>query len=152
MIEHWIEHIGRSLGEWAYLFVALMAFAETAAFIGFVAPGEVTVLFGGVLAGQGNLSIALLIGIVWAAAVLGDTVGFMLGHKLGRNFVVKYGHYVRLSEERFRRVDDYFQRHGGKTILLGRWIGFVRPLMPFTAGASAMPFRRFIPFDILSPG
>jgi membrane protein DedA with SNARE-associated domain/membrane-associated phospholipid phosphatase len=152
MIEDLIEDLGRSLGQWSYLLVAFMAFAETAAFIGFVAPGEVTVIFGGVLAGQGSLSIVLLIGIVWTAAVLGDTVGFMLGRRLGRNFVLKYGHYVRLSEERLVRVEAYFNRHGGKTILAGRWIGFVRPLMPFTAGASGMPYRRFLPFDVVSAG
>jgi membrane protein DedA with SNARE-associated domain/membrane-associated phospholipid phosphatase len=152
MIEHFIEDVGRSLGQWAYLLVALMAFAETAAFIGFIAPGEVAVLFGGVLAGEGTLSIVPLIGIVWAAAVLGDTVGFMLGRRLGRNFALRYGHYVRLSEERLKRVDSYFSRDGGKTILAGRWIGFIRPLMPFTAGTSAMPFRRFLPYDVLSAG
>jgi len=152
MIENWIEDLGHSLGGFAYLLVAFMAFAETAAFIGFIAPGEVTVIFGGVLAGQGTLSILLLIGIVWTAAVAGDTVGFMLGRKLGRNFILKYGHYVRLSEERLMQVEDYFGRHGGKTILAGRWIGFVRPLMPFTAGASGMAYRRFLPFDVLSAG
>src|SRR6185436_14151051 len=64
----------------------------------------------------------------------------------------KHGHRVRLTEERIRRVESYFEHHGGKTIFAGRWIGFVRPLMPFTAGASGMPYRRFLPYDVLSAG
>src|SRR5919201_4685882 len=151
-MEHLIEDLAKSLGHWAYLLVAFMALAETAAFIGFIAPGEFAVIFGGVLAGEGTLSIELLIGIVWASAVAGDTIGFLIGRAYGRAFALRYGHYVRLTEERLGRVEDYFARHGGKTILAGRWIGFVRPLMPFTAGTSGMAYRRFLPYDVLSAG
>jgi membrane protein DedA with SNARE-associated domain/membrane-associated phospholipid phosphatase len=152
MIENLIQDLAKSLGQWAYLLVAFMAMAETAAFLGFIAPGEFAIIFGGVLAGEGTLSIELLIGIVWAAAVAGDSIGFMIGRRFGRGFAIKYGHRVRLSEERLRKVEDYFGRHGGKTIILGRWIGLVRPLMPFTAGTSGMPYRRFLPYDVLSAG
>ena len=88
MIENLIEDIARGLGEWAYLLVAFMAMAETAAFLGFVAPGEFTIIFGGVLAGEGTLSIQLLIGIAWASCVIGDAIGFYLGRRLGRGFVL----------------------------------------------------------------
>jgi undecaprenyl-diphosphatase len=152
MLENLIKDFAQSLGHWAYLFVALMAMAETAAFLGFIAPGEFTIIFGGVLAGEGTLSIQLLIGIVWASIVIGDSIGFTLGRRLGRAFLLRHGPRVRLSEERLRRVEEYFARHGGKTIFVGRWVGFVRPLMPFTAGASGMPYRRFLPYDILSAG
>jgi membrane protein DedA with SNARE-associated domain/membrane-associated phospholipid phosphatase len=152
VLENLIKDFAQSLGSWAYLFVAVMAVAETAAFVGFIAPGEFTIILGGVLAGEGTLSIGLLIGIVWASIVTGDSIGFLLGRRLGRGFAIKHGHRIRLSEERIQRVERYFERHGGKTIFVGRWIGFVRPLMPFTAGASGMPYRRFIPYDILSAG
>ena len=152
MIENLIEDLAKSLGGWAYLLVGGLAMAETAAFLGFVAPGEFAVILGGVLAGEGELSIELLIGIVWACAVAGDSIGFLLGRRYGRGFILRHGHYVRLNEERLRRVETYFARHGGKTIILGRWLGFVRPLMPFTAGTSGMPYRRFLPYDVLSAG
>jgi undecaprenyl-diphosphatase len=151
-VEHLIKSLAESLGQWAYLLVALMAMAETAAFLGFIAPGEFAVIFGGVLAGEGTLSIYLLIGLVWAAAVAGDSIGFVIGRRYGRAFAIKHGPKVRLTEERVRKVEEYFARHGGKTIILGRWVGFVRPLMPFTAGTSAMPYRRFIPYDVISAG
>jgi undecaprenyl-diphosphatase len=152
VFEHLIQDLAKSLGQWAYLLVAFMAMAETAAFLGFIAPGEFAIIFGGVLAGEGTLSIEVLIGLVWAAAVAGDSIGFMIGRRFGRGFAVKHGPRVRLTEERLRKVEDYFGRHGGKTIILGRWIGLVRPLMPFTAGTSGMPYRRFLPYDVLSAG
>ena len=151
-VEDVIKDIADSLGTWAYLLVALMAMAETAAFLGFIAPGEFTIILGGVLAGEGTLSIGLLIGIVWISILIGDSIGFLLGRKLGRGFARKHGPRVRLTEERIDRVESYFKRHGGKTVFFGRWIGFVRPLMPFTAGASGMPYRRFVPYDVLSAG
>jgi membrane protein DedA with SNARE-associated domain/membrane-associated phospholipid phosphatase len=151
-VEQFIEDLGHSLGSWAYLLVAFMATAETAAFLGFIAPGEFTIIFGGVLAGEGSLSIWVLIGIVWASIVLGDSIGFYLGRRLGRGFAERHGHRVRLTEERLAKVDAYFARHGGKTIFFGRWLGFVRPLMPFTAGTSGMPYKQFLPYDVLSAG
>jgi undecaprenyl-diphosphatase len=152
MVERLIEDIAAGLGEWAYLLVAFMAMAETAAFLGFVAPGEFTIIFGGVLAGEGTLSIQLLIGIAWASCVAGDAIGFYLGRRLGRGFVARHGHRVRLTEERFAKVEDFFRKHGGKTIFIGRWLGLVRPLMPFTAGASGMSYRGFLPYDVLGAG
>jgi membrane protein DedA with SNARE-associated domain len=152
MIERLIEDIAGGLGQWAYLLVAFMAMAETAAFLGFVAPGEFTIIFGGVLAGEGTLSIQLLIGITWASCVAGDAIGFYLGRRLGRNFALKHGHRLRITEERFRKVEEFFRRHGGKAVFAGRWIGLVRPLMPFLAGSSGMSYRRFAPYDVLGAG
>ena len=152
MLEHLIEDLAKGLGMWAYVLVGGLALAETAAFLGFIAPGEFAVILGGVLAGEGELSIELLIGIVWACAVAGDSIGYMIGHRFGRGFALKYGPRVRLTEDRLKRVEEYFAKHGGKTIILGRWLGFVRPLMPFTAGSSGMPYRRFLPYDVVSAG
>jgi membrane protein DedA with SNARE-associated domain len=152
VIQKLIENLANGLGQWAYLLVAFMAMAETAAFIGFVAPGEFTVILGGVLAGEGTLSIQLLIGITWASCVAGDTIGFLLGRRLGRSFALKHGPKVRITEERFRKVEEFFRRHGGKAVFVGRWVGFVRPLMPFLAGTSGISYRRFLPYDVLGAG
>ncbi len=152
MLENLIKDLAEGLGQWAYLLVGFLAMAETAAFVGFIAPGEFSIIFGGVLAGEGTLSIELLIGIVWVSAVAGDSIGFLIGQRYGRSFAVRFGRRLRLTEERFKKVEEYFHRHGGKTIIVGRWVGLVRPLMPFTAGSSGMPYRRFLPYDVLSAG
>ena len=152
MIERLITDLGHSLGHWAYLLVAFCAMAETAAFAGFIAPGEFAVIFGGVLAGEGTLNVVLLVGVVWISCVIGDSIGFYLGHRLGRAWAVKHGPKVRLTEERLAKVESFFGRHGGKAIVIGRWVGFVRPLMPFTAGTSGIGYRRFLPYDIIGAG
>jgi undecaprenyl-diphosphatase len=120
--------------------------------VGLVFPGETAVILGGALAGQGEISIVIMLAVVWAAAWGGDSVSFLIGIKLGRGFVLRHGPRVRITRERFTRVEDYFDRHGGKTILIGRFIGLVRALAPFIAGSSGMRYRAFLPYSILGTG
>ncbi len=150
--EKLIGDIANGLGQWTYLLVGLMAFLETGAFVGLVAPGETTVIVGGVIAGQGEISLIVLIGLVWLCCVLGDTTSFFIGRRLGREFLLRHGPKIRIDEERVEQVESYFERHGGKTILIGRFIGLVRALCPFVAGSSGLPYRRFIPFSIIGCG
>jgi membrane protein DedA with SNARE-associated domain/membrane-associated phospholipid phosphatase len=147
-----LEDISNTLGAWTYLLVGVFAFAETGAFVGLVVPGETTMLIGGAVAGQGAIDIYLLIAIAWFAAWAGDTTSFFIGRRLGREFVLRHGPRVGISQERFERVEDYFSRHGGKTIFIGRWISLVRALAPFIAGSSGMRYRAFVPYSILGTG
>jgi membrane protein DedA with SNARE-associated domain/membrane-associated phospholipid phosphatase len=151
-LETIIKNLADALGKGTYALVGAMAFLETGAFIGFVAPGEFTVILGGVIAGEGTISIIPLIGVVWICAILGDSTSFLIGHKVGRQFLLRHGPKVRITEERFHQVEDYFDRHGGKTIVIGRFIGFVRPLAPFIAGSSRMTYSRFLPYSIVGTG
>src|SRR3954470_23354921 len=147
-----LEDVGSKLGQWTYLVVGFLAFAETGAFIGFVAPGETAVIVGGLVAGQGQISLLVLIAIVWACAVLGDVTSYELGRRLGRQWLLKHGERLKITDERLDQVEGFFERRGGATILIGRFLGFVRPIAPFIAGASKMPFRRFLPYDVLAAG
>jgi undecaprenyl-diphosphatase len=144
-----IERVATALGPWTYALVAVLAFLETGAFVGLVAPGETTVIAGGVIAGQGEVSLVPLIGLIWLSAVLGDTTSFFLGRRLGRGFILRHGGRLRIDEHRLGQVESYFERHGGKTILVGRFIGLVRALAPFVAGSSGLAYKRFIPFSII---
>jgi membrane protein DedA with SNARE-associated domain/membrane-associated phospholipid phosphatase len=147
-----IEDIAKALGPWTYALVAVMAFLETGAFVGLVAPGETVVIAAGVIAGQGEIQLLPLIGLVWLSAVLGDTTSFYIGRRLGRRFLERHGPRFKITEERLQQVEAYFGRHGGKTILIGRFIGLVRALAPFIAGSSGLPYRRFIPYSIVGTG
>ena len=147
-----IEDLADALGEGTYALVGVMAFLETGAFVGLIAPGEFTVIVGGVIAGQGQISVLLLLGIVWLCCVLGDTVSFFIGHRLGRSFLERHGPRFKITHERLAQVDEYFATHGGKTILIGRFIGIVRAVAPFIAGSSGIRYRRFIPFSIIGTG
>src|ERR687890_131123 len=147
-----IEDVATTLGPWTYAVVAVAAFLETGAFVGLVAPGETIVLAAGVVAGQGEISLLPLIGLVWLSAVLGDTTSFYIGKRLGRRFLERHGPRFKITEDRLEHVESYFERHGGKTILIGRFIGLVRAVSPFVAGSSGLSFRRFIPFSIIGSG
>ena len=82
----------------------------------------------------------------------GDSVSFLLGRRLGREFLLRHGPKVRITHERFARVEGYFSRHGGKTIVIGRFIGLVRALAPFTAGSSGMRYGYYLPFSVVGTG
>jgi undecaprenyl-diphosphatase len=147
-----LEEISNTLGAWTYLLVGVFAFAETGAFVGLVVPGETVMLLGGAVAGQGAIDIYVLIAIAWFAAWAGDTTSFFVGRRLGREFVIKHGPRFGISHERFERVEDYFSRHGGKTIFIGRFISLIRAFAPFVAGSSGMRYRAFLPYSILGCG
>jgi undecaprenyl-diphosphatase len=129
-----------------------MAFLETGAGTGLIAPGELAVIIGGVTAGQGHTELPLLIAVVWASALTGDLTSYALGRRLGRAFILEHGHRVKLTPERLGQVETFLARHGGKTIIVGRFIGVVRALTPFVAGSSRMAARRFIPATFVASG
>ncbi|MBA2506806.1 MAG: VTT domain-containing protein, partial [Thermoleophilaceae bacterium] len=147
-----IEDVAEALGPWTYVLVGGLAFLETGAFVGLIAPGEFAVIVGGVVAAQGEISIIPLIGLVWFCAIAGDSVSFYIGHRLGRQFLEKHGPKVQITSDRLEKVEGYFQRYGGRTILIGRFIGLVRALAPFIAGSSGMTYRQFIPYSIVGTG
>jgi membrane protein DedA with SNARE-associated domain/membrane-associated phospholipid phosphatase len=151
-LEELLLDAGRALGSWTYLVVGVLAFLETGAFVGLIAPGETTVIVGGVVAGQGEISLWVLIAITWTCAVAGDLASYTAGRKLGRAWLLRHGERLKITEPRLHQVEEFFDRRGGVTILVGRFIGFVRALAPFIAGTSRMPLRRFLPYDVLGAG
>ena len=148
-IDDFLTRLAPMLGNWTYPLVGLLAYLESAAFVGLVAPGELTVVLGGAIARDGAISIELLFVIVWLSAVAGDSTGFMLGRKLGRAFLFEHGPRFHITPQIVARVEGIFDRHGGKAIILGRFIGVARAITPFLAGSSHLSFRRFLAFDIV---
>ena len=148
-LEAALTDLADTLGTWTYALVAGLAFLETGAFVGLIAPGETAVVLGGVVAAEGEVSLALLLPLAWLAAALGDLASFWLGKRLGRRFLLAHGPRLGLTAPRLERVDHFFDRHGPRAILAGRFIGIVRAVAPFLAGASGMPLRAFLPWSLL---
>jgi membrane protein DedA with SNARE-associated domain/diacylglycerol kinase family enzyme len=142
-----LEDASTSLGGWAYPAVAGFALLETGAFVGLLVPGETAVVVGGVVAAAGDVQLVPLIGLVWLAATTGDVVSFLLGRRLGRPFLDRHGPRLRLGPDRVAQVERFYDRHGGKAVLLGRFAGLVRAVSPFLAGASGFALRRFLPWS-----
>ena len=147
-----LDSLGNGLGPWSYALVGGLAFLETSAFVGLIAPGELAVVLGGVLAGRGQMQLPLLVAVVWAAAVAGDGCGFLLGRRLGRPFLVRHGARLGATPGRLEQVERFFARHGAKAIVIGRFVGIVRAMGPFTAGASGMRPGPFVAADVVGAG
>lgn len=147
MIER-IVNIITLLGAWGYLIVFLAAFLESSAFLGLLIPGESIVVIAGVLASQGYLQLGYCIAVISLGAVLGDTVGYSLGRIFGRDYFERHGRLLFIKAKHLDKADNYFKRHGGKTIFFGRFIGFFRAMAPFAAGISKMPYGKFLIFNV----
>jgi membrane protein DedA with SNARE-associated domain len=148
-LEAFLTDLSDTLGAWTYALVGGLAFLETGAFVGLVAPGETAIVLGGVVAAQGGVSLPVMLLVAWLAAAAGDLASYLLGRKLGRRFLVAHGPKFGVTEQRLDLVDRFFGRHGGKAILIGRFIGIVRAVAPFTAGAAKLPLREFLPWSLV---
>jgi membrane-associated protein len=131
----------------AYLVIAALVFGETAVFVGFVLPGEISVVLGGVLASRGHLSLPLLILIVVTAAIAGPIVGYEIGRRMGdRLFQARGLRRVQGGTDKARR---FLRDRGGVAVLAGRFVAIVRALMPAAAGAAGVSYRSFTLFNVL---
>ena len=137
-----------SLHGWvAYLVIAALVFGETAIFVGFVLPGEIAAVLGGVLASRGHVSLPVLIVIVVAAAVTGPFVGYEIGKRTGdRLFQAKALNRVRGGVETARSV---LSRRGGAAVFFGRFVAVARAIMPAAAGVAQVKYRTFALYNVL---
>lgn len=147
MLDYFIHLVGR-IGHFAYLIIFAGAALESAAFLGLLVPGESLVLVTGFLASQGVLDLDLAIWAVATGAVLGDSIGYEMGRRLGRPALLRYGNRMGFNSARIDKADAFFRRHGGKSVLLGRFVGFARAIVPFLAGAAGMRYRAFLPYNV----
>ncbi len=133
------EHIVQSGG---LIVIALMVFAESGLLFGFIFPGDTLLLAAGFFAGQGKLPIVWLIVVVVVAAIVGDNVGYRIGRKLGpRVFKRKDGLLFR--REYIKKTQGFYDRHGGKTIVIARFVAYIRTFAPLVAGIGKMHWQRF---------
>jgi membrane protein DedA with SNARE-associated domain len=148
MLQYLLDLVAR-LGQWSYLIIFLAAALECAAFAGLLVPGESLVLASGFFAHEGVLELDAVMAAVAIGAIVGDNVGYQLGLRLGREWLLRHGARAGITPARLQRAEAFFTRHGPKAVFLGRFVGFARALVPFVAGASRMPYRRFLISDAL---
>jgi membrane protein DedA with SNARE-associated domain len=125
------------------MLTGLLVFAEDAIFVGFVIPGETAAVLAGVGAGLGNVALPLSITVVVLAAIVGDSVGYEVGRKFFGPRVLASPVLAR-HQVRIVRAQAFLRRRGGVAVFLGRFTAFFRAMMPALAGASQMPYRRFL--------
>jgi membrane protein DedA with SNARE-associated domain len=148
-LEHALTELSDTLGAWTYALVGGLAFLETGAFVGLLAPGETAIVLGGVVAAEGGVDLLPIVLVAWVFAALGDLASFVLGQRLGRRFLYRHGPRMGMTEPRVHRVERFYATHGPKAILVGRFVGIVRAVSPFLAGSSGLKLRTFLPWSIL---
>ncbi len=131
-----------------YLGLFAIVFAESGLFFGFFLPGDSLLFTAGFLASQGILSIWLLSPLLFGAAVLGDTVGYAFGRKVGPKIFTKPESKL-FRPEHVVRAHRFFVEHGNKAIVLARFIPIIRTFVPIVAGVGNMPYRNFVTYNIV---
>jgi membrane protein DedA with SNARE-associated domain len=134
------------LDHYGYLAVGGLIVLED---FGVPAPGETVLIAGAVYAGAGHLNIIAVAAIAIAAAVLGDNIGYAIGHFGGRRLVLRFGRYVFLTPNRLDTAERFFTRHGGKVVTIARFVEGLRQANGIIAGITRMPWRRFLAFNTL---
>jgi membrane-associated protein len=141
---HLVELI-RDYGAWVYLVLFLIIFAETGLVVTPFLPGDSLLFVAGTLAAAGGMDIGLLIVLLCIAAILGDSVNYAIGKHVGDR-MVKSGRFVR--QEHVDRTHAFYEKYGGKTIVIARFVPIVRTFAPFVAGIGKMDYGRFLLFNV----
>ena len=150
-----ILHIDRHLaalvadyGAWIYVILFLIVFCETGLVVMPFLPGDSLLFLAGALAALGGMHIHLLVGLLIVAAILGDTLNYHVGKHLGHRLVARpdsrWFHHEWLD-----RTHAFYDRHGGKTVVIARFVPIVRTFAPFVAGMGSMAYGRFLRYNVL---
>src|SRR6185312_15114885 len=136
-----LRDLSDTLGALTYALVGALAFLETGAFVGLVAPGETALALGGVVAASGEISLWIMIPTAWLCAFAGDVTSFLLGRRLGTRWLDRHGTRFGVTPVRRGQVERFLDRYGPRAIVIGRFVGIVRAVAPFLYGSSGMPLR-----------
>lgn len=149
-ILHIDVHIGQLIaayGPLTYAILFLIIFVETGLVVTPFLPGDSLLFAAGAFAALGSLNVWGLLGLLMAAAILGDTVNYWIGHFFGEKLIANPR--IPIKKEHVAKTQEFFRKHGGKTIILARFVPIVRTFAPFVAGIGKMSYGRFISFNVI---
>lgn len=142
-----LQALVANYGAWVYLILFLIIFCETGLVVTPFLPGDSLLFVAGAIAAGGGMNIHLLAVLLTIAAVLGDAVNYGVGHYLGPR-VFKSTESRWLNPRHLERAHAFYERHGGKTIIIARFVPIVRTYAPFVAGAASMSYARFAAYNV----
>jgi membrane-associated protein len=156
-VRHLIDivlHLNRHLAElvadygvWVYGILFLIVFCETGLVFTPFLPGDSLLFAAGALAATGGLNLAAVLGLLLVAAILGDTVNYWIGHFAGEGLQKRFPRLIR--KQHLDKTHAFFEKYGGKTIIIARFVPIVRTFAPFVAGAGEMSYRRFMAYNAI---
>ena len=142
-----LHHLDELIAWAGYVGVTAIVFCETGLLIGFFLPGDSLLVTAGLVASQGKLDIWVLTGLLMTAAIMGDSVGYAIGYFVGPKLFNKEDSFF-FRKDHIRKTHDFFEKYGGKTILLARFVPIVRTFAPTVAGVGRMSYRKFISYNV----
>jgi len=134
-------------GWFGYALLAGIVFAETGLLVGLFLPGDSLMFTVGVVAGAGQLDIVQICALLVAASILGDQVGYFLGYRTGPAIFSRPDSRL-FKQEYVTRTQQFYERHGGKTLIYAKFVPFIRTFAPFMAGVGRMSYLRFLSFNV----
>jgi membrane-associated protein len=146
---HLDQHLGelvRNYGVWTYAILTLVVFLETGVVITPFLPGDSLLFAAGAIAATGGLNVWILFALLASAAVVGDTLNYWIGNRIGHRAFS--GNIRFLKREHLVRTHAFYERHGGKTIFLARFLPIIRTFAPFVAGIGEMSYPRFLAWNV----
>jgi membrane-associated protein len=149
-ILHLDKHLGeiiKNYGTFTYLILFFIIFAETGFVFTPFLPGDSLLFAAGVFASLGSFNILVLLLILIFAAILGDTLNYWIGHFFGEKIV--RNPKIPIKKDHIEKTNRFFEKHGGKTIILARFVPIIRTFAPFVAGAGQMSYGKFIFYNII---
>lgn len=147
-LDRHLAEVIRTYGTFTYVLLFLIVFCETGLVVTPILPGDSLLFAAGTFAALGALNIHVLLILLCAAAIGGDTVNYWIGHYTGPK-VFKREKSRFFNPEHLRRTHDFYEKYGGKTIIIARFIPIIRTFAPFVAGIGAMSYGRFIAYNVI---
>jgi membrane-associated protein len=147
---HLDKHLDSVIGQygtWTYPILFVIIFAETGFVFTPFLPGDSLLFASGALAARGALSVALVFVLLAGAAILGDTANYWIGKYLGDYILKRHSRWIK--KEHLDQTHAFFERYGGKTIIIARFVPIVRTFAPFVAGLGAMTYSRFLAYNVI---
>jgi len=147
-LDQTVTQLAAQHGHWIYVLLFLIIFAETGLVVFPFLPGDSILFIAGTVVATADLSVHLLVIVLVAAAILGDTINYSVGHYIGpRAFDRPDSRWFK--QEHLRRTQQFYDRYGGITIIIGRFVPIIRTFAPFLAGVAGMTYRRFLSYNIV---
>jgi len=134
---------------YGYLILLIITAMEASAFLGLFVPGDTVVVLSGFLAYKGKMKLFLVIIIATAGAVIGDNIGYAIGHRFGLPFLMKHGKRFHIKKRYIQKAEDFFKKHGAVSVILGRFVSYIRTFIPVVAGISQMDYKIFLLYNFL---
>lgn len=145
--DKYLPGIIETYGFWTYLILFVIIFCETGLVVFPYLPGDSLLFVAGALSGAGYLNVEILIVTFITAAVLGDSANYWIGHKAGMKILEM--RYCLVKKEQLEKTEEYFARYGGLTIIIARFVPFIRTFAPFLAGFGKMSYRWFLTYNVI---